>query len=309
MLLRNERLLNPHPDEQYLGVAELILKHGEEREERTGTGAMSLFSPPKMHFDLTQGFPLLTTKKLHIPSIVHELMWFKNGETNIKYLRENNIKIWDKDAYRDYKEKGGTLTYNGFIHHATKHGYNLGPVYGEQWRSWEHRIEAGGCGCHKFIIDQIQSLITQLQENPTSRRHIVSAWNVGELSNMALPPCHILFQSYVSNDGGLSLQMYQRSGDWFLGIPFNIASYSLLTHMIAQVTGLYAKEFIHVVGDGHIYKNHIPQMQEQLTRKPKNLPKLILNPDIKDINDFTYEDVKFEGYDPHPLIKGQVSVG
>lgn len=276
-----------HPDYQYLSRAEDILQFGEERQDRTGTGTISLFSPSDMRFDLREGFPLLTTKKLHIPSIVHELLWFLKGDTNIKYLKENNIKIWDADYER--VEKAGTHS-DG----------NLGPIYGHQWRSW---LTGGGW------VDQIQELIQSIKENPHGRRHIVSAWNVGDLDKMALPPCHILFQAYVSNDGGLSLKMYQRSADWFLGVPFNIASYALLTHMIAQVTGLYAKEFIHTFGDAHIYKNHIEQIHTQLEREPKKLPTLKLNPNIKYIEDFEYSDIEFEGYDPHPLIRGKVSAG
>jgi thymidylate synthase len=289
-----------YADPQYLDNAELILLDGEEREERTGTGAVSLFSPPKMKFDLTKGFPLLTTKKLHIPSIVHELIWFLKGNTDIKYLRDNKIKIWDADAYRDFKDHVHlNATYEEFLE-ATKEGYGLGKIYGHQWRKFESKTH---------IVDQIRNLIHDLKHNPKSRRHIVTAWNPADLPYMALPPCHILFQAYVSNDGGLSLQMYQRSADWFLGVPFNIASYSLLTHMIAQVTGLYAKEFIHVIGDAHIYQNHIPQIKEQMQRTPKDLPTLKLNPNITDIDDFTAEDIEFIGYDPHPLIKGTVSVG
>lgn len=290
-------------DKQYLDNAKLILEQGEVRDDRTGTGTIALFSPPEMRFDLTQGFPMLTTKKLHIPSIVHELVWFLKGDTNIKYLRENNIKIWDSDAYRDFKEQNpdSDLSYDEFVEYATENGYELGPIYGRQWRNW-------GYGYGGFI-DQIAELIKALKENPTSRRHIVSAWNVAQLEQMALPPCHILFQAYVSNDGGLSLKLYQRSADWFLGVPFNIASYSLLTHIIAQCTGLYPKEFIHTFGDAHIYKNHVEQIQLQMTREPKPLPKLILDPNLKDIDDLTAEQIKFEGYDPHPIIRGKVSVG
>jgi|SRR5690554_3141864 len=294
-----------HPDYQYLSLARDILQYGEQREERTGTGTLSLFSPPKMRFDLTQGFPLLTTKKLHIPSIVHELLWFIKGDTDIEYLRKNNIKIWDADAYRDYKASGGNLEYEDFIKMATEKGYDLGPIYGHQWRTWTAVDPLEGT----LHIDQLHNLIHGIKENPTSRRHILSAWNVGDLDKMALPPCHVLIQAYVSNDGGLSLQLYQRSADVFLGLPFNIASYSLLTHMIAQVTGLYAKEFIHVVGDAHIYLNHVNQINEQLQREPKPLPTLKLNPDVKNIEDFKYEDIEFIGYDPHSVIRGKVSVG
>lgn len=283
-----------HPDSVYLQDAQYIQMMGENREDRTGTGTISMFGL-QSRYDLTNGFPLLTTKKLHIPSIVHELLWFLNGDTNIKYLQDNKVRIWDADYER--VRKAGTH-FSG----------ELGPIYGKQWRDWEYRYP-GEYEMEKVGIDQIKELIESLKHNPASRRHIVSAWNVGQLHEMALPPCHIMFQAYVSNDGGLSLQMYQRSADWFLGVPFNIASYSLLTHMIAQVTGLYAKEFIHVVGDAHLYLNHLEQIEEQMQREPKELPTLWLNPDIKNIDDFTFDDIKFEGYEPHPLIKGRVSVG
>lgn len=294
-------------DKQYLDIAKDILQFGEERGDRTGTGAISLFSPPKMRFDLTKGFPLLQSKKLHIPSIVHELIWFLSGDTNIKYLVDNNIRIWNADAYRWFKQNHGNefpqMTEEHYVKciatdekFAEQYG-NLGPVYGKQWRDWEG-------------LDQIKTLITNIIDNPEDRRLIVNAWNVGQLKRMALPPCHVFFQCYVSNDGGLSLQMYQRSADWFLGVPFNIASYSLITHMLAQVTGLYAKEFIHVIGDAHIYKNHIRQIEEQIKRSPiETLPTLHLNPDVKNIEDFTAEDISFSNYNPHPVIKGRVSVG
>lgn len=309
-------------DTQYLNVANDILKFGEPRQERTGTGATSLFSPPKMRFDLREGFPLLTTKKLHIPSIVHELIWFIKGETDIKYLVENGIKIWNADAYRDYKEKGGKLDEEGFLKTLPELGYDLGPIYGKQWRAVSSFNHIGNENVPAFndffynadfgyleAIDQLKDLIEQIKKNPTSRRLIINAWNVAQLKKMALPPCHIFFQVYVTNDGGLILQMYQRSADWFLGVPFNIASYSLLTHMLAQVTGLYAKEFIWIGGDAHIYDNHVEQIKIQMEREPRELPTLWLNPDITDIDDFTAEDIRIDGYDPHPLIKGIVSVG
>ena len=283
-------------DKQYLKIAKKILLKGEERADRTGTGTISLFSPPKIRVDLQKGFPLLTTKALHIPSIVHELLWFLKGDTNIKYLLDNHIKIWTPDAYRDFTAKGGELSEESFIKLATKQGYDLGPIYGRQWRDWNS-------------IDQIKELINGLKQNPTSRRHIVNAWNVNQLKYMALPPCHVFFQCYVSNDGGLSLQMYQRSADWFLGVPFNLASYSLLTHLLAQTTGLYAKEFILVVGDAHIYKNHIEQIKLQMKRDPRKLPSLQLDPTIKEIDDFNASHISFSGYNPHPVIKGKVSVG
>jgi thymidylate synthase len=286
-------------DRQYLDVANFILENGEVKEDRTGTGTISVFSPPEMRVDLQNGFPLLTTKKLHIPSIVHELIWFLKGDTNVKTLQENGIKIWNADYER--VEKAGT-----------HQDGDLGPIYGAQWRRWETgEITFNGYDDYptRETVDQIKELITSLKENPNSRRHIVNAWNVGQLKKMALPPCHIFFQCYVSNDGGLSLKMYQRSADWFLGVPFNIASYSLLVHMIAQVTGLYAKEFIWTGGDSHIYLNHVEQIKEQLSREPKQLPTLELNPFIKDIDEFTAEDIIIKGYDPHPLIKGTVSAG
>lgn len=287
-------------DRQYLDTAKLILNFGEEREDRTGTGTISLFAPPPMRFELTKGFPLLTTKKLPFRIIVEELLWFLRGSSNLKDLLDKNVNIWNKDAYRWYKQKGGKKNYEEFLNLARKEGFELGPIYPVQWRSWESSSNS---------IDQIKAIINSIKNNPTSRRHIVSAWNVGKLEDMSLPPCHVMFQAYVHNDGGLSLQMYQRSGDFFLGVPFNIASYSLLTHMIAQVTGLYAKEFIHVLGDAHIYKNHIKQIQEQMKREPKELPQLKLNPDIKDIDEFTVDDIQLDGYKPHPVIKGEISVG
>ena len=296
-----------HPDNQYLSIANLIGFYGEDREDRTGTGTRSLFAPPEMRFDLTKGFPLLTTKKLHIPSIVHELVWFLSGSTDIKYLLENNINIWNDDAWRDASKKHTYREYSKeeFLKEAKERGYSLGPIYGQQWRDYEVYTRGGA----EFSIDQIHELIKSIKENPNSRRHVVSAWNVGQIEKMALPPCHILFQAYVSNDGGLSLKMYQRSADWFLGVPFNIASYALLTHVIAQVTGLHAKELIMTFGDAHIYKNHFEQMDLQYEREARPLPTLVLNPDLKNIDDFKAEDVKFFGYDPHGLIKGKLSVG
>jgi len=301
-----------HVDYQYMNIADFILRFGEERQDRTGTGVILYFSPPRFDIDLTQGFPLLTTKKMHIRSIVHELLWFLRGDTHIKYLLDHGVSIWNQDAYRWYLESlpkdQKPLSYEEFIEKAKSKGYNfygyLGRIYGAQWRNWIAFSEG------KFrATDQIKQLIHELRKNPYSRRHVVSAWNAGELDQMALPPCHVLFQCYVSDDGGLSLHMYQRSGDYFLGVPFNIASYALLTHMIAQVTGYYAKRLVITLGDAHIYKNHIGAICEQAKREPKPLPKLWINPDINNIDDFKFEDIEIRGYDPHPAIKAPLSVG
>lgn len=254
-----------------------ILDNGAQKEDRTGTGTISLFGH-QMRFDLSQGFPMLTTKKLHIKSIIYELLWFLKGDTNIKYLNDNGVSIWNEWA----DEQG-----------------NLGPVYGHQWRSWP---TADG-----RKVDQISQMVTSLKNNPDSRRHLVCAWNVGEIESMALPPCHILYQFYVAN-GKLSCQLYQRSADVFLGVPFNIASYALLTLMMAQVTGLQPGDFVHTFGDVHIYQNHIEQVKLQLTREPRQLPKMVINPAVKSIFDFVYDDFALEGYDPHPHIKGKVAV-
>ncbi len=262
---------------QYLELLDNILESGTEKTDRTGTGTISLFGY-QMRFDLGQGFPLLTTKKVHLKSIIHELLWFLKGETNIKYLTDNGVSIWN-----EWADENG----------------DLGPVYGSQWRSWP---AANG---HK--VDQISQVVQSLKSNPDSRRHLVCAWNVGEIENMALPPCHILFQFYVAN-GKLSCQLYQRSADVFLGVPFNIASYALLTMMMAQVTGLKPGDFIHTFGDVHIYSNHVEQVKLQLTREPRKLPTMVLNPDVKSIFDFKYDDFSLEGYDPHPHIKGKVAV-
>lgn len=272
---------------QYLDLVQHVMENGCQKGDRTGTGTKSVFGH-QMRFDLSEGFPMVTTKKLHLKSIIYELLWFLKGDTNIKYLQENGVKIWD--AWAD--ENG-----------------NLGPVYGHQWRNWNSEE-----------IDQIKDLITELKTNPNSRRMIVSAWNPSVLpdtsksfdenvanNKAALPPCHAFFQFYVSN-GKLSCQLYQRSADIFLGVPFNIASYALLTMMIAQVCDLEAGEFIHTFGDAHIYNNHFEQLELQLSREPKPLPKMILNPEIKDIFEFDYNDFKLEGYEPHPLIKGSVAV-
>jgi len=262
---------------QYLDLLDHVMTNGVKKEDRTGTGTISVFGY-QMRFDLQEGFPVLTTKKLHLRSIIHELLWFLKGSTNVEYLHENRVSIWDEWA----DEKG-----------------DLGPIYGHQWRSWPASGEKK--------IDQVKNVIESIKSNPDSRRHIVSAWNVGELDKMALPPCHILFQFYVA-DGRLSTQLYQRSCDIFLGVPFNIASYSLLTLMIAQVTGLQPGEFVHTLGDAHIYLNHMDQVKLQLTREPYPLPEMRINPERKDIDDFVFEDFELVGYESHPHIKGEISV-
>ncbi len=262
---------------QYLDLMERILRDGVRKDDRTGTGTLSIFGA-QLRFDLAQGFPLVTTKKLHLKSIVHELLWFLAGDTNVRYLQEQGVRIWDEWA----DERG-----------------DLGPVYGQQWRSWP---AADG-----EAVDQIAEVIAEIRKNPNSRRLIVSAWNPAVVKQMALPPCHCLFQFYVA-EGRLSCQLYQRSADIFLGVPFNIASYALLTHMVAQVTALKPGEFIHTFGDAHLYSNHLEQAELQLARAPRPLPRLKLNPAIKDILGFRYEDVVFEGYDPHPAIKAKVAV-
>ena len=262
----------------YLDLLRHVRDHGIRKSDRTGTGTISVFGY-QMRFDLNEGFPCLTTKKLHLRSIIHELLWFLSGDTNIKYLNDNGVTIWDEWAD---PETG-----------------DLGHVYGYQWRSWP--TPDGG------HIDQIAQLVESLKHNPDSRRHIVSAWNVADIPNMALPPCHALFQFYVA-DGKLSCQLYQRSADLFLGVPFNIASYALLTMMMAQVTGLQPGEFIHTLGDTHIYLNHLEQMETQLARTPRPLPTMRINPEVKDIFSFRYEDFTLEGYDPWPGIKAPISV-
>jgi len=262
---------------QYIELMKHVLENGTQKHDRTGTGTISVFGH-QMRFNLQEGFPLVSTKKVHLRSIIHELIWFLKGDTNISYLKENNVSIWD-----EWADAQG----------------ELGPVYGHQWRSWP--TPDGG------HIDQITEVINQIKNNPDSRRLIVSAWNVAEISKMALPPCHCFFQFYVA-DGKLSCQLYQRSADIFLGVPFNIASYALLTMMIAQVCGLEAGDFIHTLGDAHLYNNHLEQTRLQISREPKPLPKMVLNPEIKDIFDFTYEDFKLENYDPHPHIKAPVAV-
>ena len=262
---------------QYLDLAKLIMETGTNKKDRTGTGTRSIFGH-QIRFDLSKGFPCVTTKKLHLRSIIHELIWFLSGDTNIKYLTENKVKIWDEWA----DEKG-----------------DLGPVYGFQWRSWP--TPDGG------HIDQISKVINQIKNSPDSRRIIVSGWNVPFIEDMALPPCHTLFQFYVA-DGKLSCQLYQRSADLFLGVPFNISSYALLTMMVAQVCDLEVGDFVHTFGDVHIYSNHFDQMELQMSRETRELPTMKINPDIKNIFDFTIEDFVLEGYDPHPHIKGKVAV-
>lgn len=262
---------------QYLDLLDRVLKEGTHKEDRTGTGTMSVFGH-QMRFNLADGFPVLTTKKLHLKSIIYELLWFLKGDTNIKYLTDNGVRIWN-----EWADENG----------------DLGPIYGYQWRSWPDYK-----GGH---IDQISEIVNTIKNNPDSRRIIVSAWNVGDIPNMKLPPCHCFFQFYVAN-GKLSLQLYQRSADIFLGVPFNIASYALLLKMMAQVTGLEAGDFVHTFGDAHIYTNHLEQVNLQLSREPRTLPQIKINPNRKSIFDFEYEDFELIGYDPHPHIKGIVAV-
>lgn len=262
---------------QYLDLLQHVLDNGTDKSDRTGTGTRSVFGY-QMRFDLAQGFPVLTTKKLHLKSIIHELLWFLAGDTNIRYLKENGVRIWD-----EWADENG----------------DLGRVYGAQWRSWR--------GANGETVDQIANVVRQIRQTPDSRRLIVSAWNPAEVDDMALPPCHALFQFYVAN-GKLSCQLYQRSADIFLGVPFNIASYALLTMMMAQVCGLQAGEFVHTLGDAHLYQNHLEQAQLQLTREPRALPKMHINPDVRDIFAFKFDDFTLSDYDPHPHIKAEVSV-
>lgn len=262
---------------QYLNLAQRILDEGVQKGDRTGTGTKSVFGH-QMRFDLSEGFPMVTTKKLHLKSIIHELLWFLQGSTNVKYLQDNGVRIWN-----EWADENG----------------ELGPVYGKQWRSWEKKDGT--------VVDQITELIEQIKTNPNSRRLLVSAWNVGEIDEMALPPCHLLFQFYVA-DGKLSCQLYQRSADVFLGAPFNIASYALFTMMMAQVCDLKPGDFVHTIGDAHLYSNHMEQIKEQLSRDPKPLPQMKINPEKKNILDFVYEDFELVGYEAHPHIAGKVAV-
>jgi thymidylate synthase len=262
---------------QYLELLDHVLRRGVAKDDRTGTGTLSVFGY-QARFDLRDGFPALTTKKLHLRSIIHELLWFLAGDTNLRYLHDNKVTIWDEWA----DPNGG-----------------LGPIYGYQWRSWPTPDGRS--------IDQIARLVDGLRENPDSRRHIVSAWNVADIDRMALPPCHCLFQFWVA-DGGLSCQLYQRSADVFLGVPFNIASYALLTMMVAQVCGLEARELVHTFGDVHLYRNHVEQAQTQLARSPRPLPRMRINPEVRSVFDFRFEDFRLEGYDPHPAIKAPIAV-
>ena len=262
---------------QYLDLLQHVLDNGTDKSDRTGTGTRSVFGY-QMRFNLADGFPVLTTKKLHLKSIIHELLWFLAGDTNIRYLKENGVRIWD-----EWADENG----------------DLGRVYGAQWRSWR--------GANGETVDQIANVVRQIRQNPDSRRLIVSAWNPAEIDSMALPPCHALFQFYVAN-GKLSCQLYQRSADIFLGVPFNIASYALLTMMVAQVCGLQAGEFVHTLGDAHLYQNHLEQAQLQLTREPRALPTMRINPDVRDIFAFKFDDFTLSDYDPHPHIKAEVSV-
>lgn len=291
-----------HADLIYLDGALEILEKGNKRKDRTGTGTISRFGIHR-RYNLEDGFPLLTTKFVSFRLIAHELLWFLSGSTNIKYLLDNNVKIWNGDAYRHFRELNPDtkLSQEEFVEwvRSTGRGYDLGPIYGKQWRTWE------GVG---ITVDQIAQVIESIKNDPYSRRHIVSAWNPGEIHKMALPPCHVLFQFYVE-DGKLSCQLYQRSADYFLGVPFNIASYALLTHMIAQLTGLGVGEFVHTIGDAHIYLNHVDQIKEQLRREPRDMPTIKINPDITGIDQFTIDDFTLEGYNPHPRIRGELSNG
>ena len=296
---------------QYLDLLKKIKEDGIVKSDRTGTGTRSIFGY-QMRFDLSEGFPLLTTKRVFLKGVIHELLWFLAGDTNIKYLVDNGVHIWDNDAYRFYKElcaKQGVepISMEEFLVASQQQtpspieGYaygNLNHVYGYQWRSWGKPDGSA--------IDQVKQVIDTIKNNPDSRRMIVSAWNVADVEDMALPPCHVLFQFYVA-DGKLSCQLYQRSADTFLGVPFNIASYALLTMMIAKECGLQAGEFVHTLGDTHLYLNHMEQVDEQLSRSPRTLPTMRLNPDVKSVFDFKYEDFTLEGYDPHPTIKAPMS--
>ncbi|MDI6452056.1 thymidylate synthase [Peloplasma aerotolerans] len=286
---------------QYLDLCRHVMEHGSFKMDRTGTGTKSVFGY-QMRYDLAEGFPLLTTKKVHLKSIIHELLWFINGDTNIKYLINHGVKIWNEWPYEAFKKSVDyqNETMDEYIEKikndeafAKKHG-DLGPVYGAQWRQFNG-------------VDQLQYILDEIQNNPDSRRMILSAWNPAEIKNMALPPCHTLIQFYV-RDNKLSLQLYQRSADIFLGVPFNIASYALLLMMVAQVTGLKTGEFVHTIGDAHIYSNHFEQIELQLSREPKARPKMVINPNVKSLFDYKYEDFELKDYHPHPAIKGKVAI-
>lgn len=299
-------------DEQYLALCERILEEGYRKDDRTGTGTLSVFGA-QMRFNLAEGFPLLTTKRVPFRIIAEELLWFLRGSTDVGELIRKDVNIWNADAYRDYLAEMATdgvdtpQSYEKFIEdiRESEYGYDLGPIYGAQWRSWMIGVDGYDKGIY---ADQIADVIEGIKYNPDSRRHIVSAWNVGDLDDMALPPCHTLFQFYVA-DGKLSCQLYQRSADVFLGLPFNIASYALLTHMIADITGLEVGDFVHTIGDAHIYTNHIEQVREQMTRSPRELPELRIERAVVDPADYAIEDFEIIGYVPHPSIKGELSVG
>lgn len=309
-------------DKHYLELAQHILDKGTRKDDRTGTGTVSSFGH-QLRFDLAKGFPLLTTKRVPFRVVAEELLWFVSGSTDVGELIRKDVGIWNADAYRDYLEEmaedraENPQTYGEFIAdiRESEYGYDLGPIYGSQWRSWTtHESEEGVYEENGFdyadfdVVDQLAEVIESIRKNPDSRRHIVSAWNVGELDGMVLPPCHIMFQFYVA-DGKLSCHMYQRSADVFLGLPFNIASYALLTHMVAQVTGLDVGDLVISIGDAHIYRNHVDQVREQMARKSRALPTIRLDESITDIDDFTIDSFEVIGYDPHPTIKAPLSVG
>jgi thymidylate synthase len=299
--------------EQYLKMCKHILENGVVKQDRTGTGTISVFGY-QMRFDLSKGFPLMTTKDMggvRLKGIIAELLWFLDGDTDVSTLINQGVNIWTPDAYRWYREKGGELPRDAFVSHVKNAGFDLGPIYARQWRDWTvDRIGYNKNSDSEYLytdhFDQLKTVIEEIKNNPDSRRLIVSAWNVGQIEEMALPPCHVLFQFYVAN-GKLSCQLYQRSGDVFLGVPYNIASYSLLTHMIAQQTGLEVGEFVHTLGDAHIYLNHVEQVKLQLTREPRELPKLIIKRKPESIFEYKHDDFEFVGYNPHPSIKGDVS--
>lgn len=298
-----------HADLVYNNMAARILNEGKRKGDRTGTGTISLFGP-QMEFDLKEGFPALTNKAIPMRIVGEELFWFARGDTDIKSLLEKNVNIWTDDAYRDYKSHiEGTLNKEEFVEAVKDYGYDLGPIYGHQWRSWKDYEDDGtGYATSKEPIDQLQNVIEEIKNNPDSRRLLVTAWNPSDIPDMALPPCHVLFQFYVQ-DGELSCKMYQRSADFFLGVPFNIASYALLVHIIAKMTGLEVGKFIHTFGDAHIYSNHEEQIKLQLSRTPRPMPKLVVKNVHERIEDYTMDDIELIDYNPHPSIKGKLSVG